>query len=73
MVKAGEELVRLDTKEIDETVSLGKTDTNLAKAELSKAKVALDNAEIAVKSYLEGQYRSQLQNLEDQLSIADSN
>ena len=33
----------------------------------------MDNAEIAVKSYLEGQYRSQLQNLEDQLSIADSN
>ncbi|MBB75222.1 MAG: hypothetical protein CMJ75_12000 [Planctomycetaceae bacterium] len=73
MVKAGEELVRLDTKEIDETVSLGKTDTNLAKAELSKAKVALDNAEIAVKSYLEGQYRSQLQDLEDQLAIAAAN
>ena len=73
MVKAGDELVRLDTKEVDETVSLGKTDTNLAKAELSKANVALKNAEIAVTSYLEGQYRSELQNLKDQLAIAKSN
>ena len=73
MVKAGEELIRLDTKEIDETVSLGKTDTNLAKADLTKANVAFESAKDAATSYEEGQYRSELQNLEDQLAIAKSN
>ncbi|MAV35900.1 MAG: hypothetical protein CMJ59_10605 [Planctomycetaceae bacterium] len=73
MVKAGDELVRLDTKEVDETVSLGKTDTNLAKAELSEANVSLEKAEIGVEAYLEGQHRSQLKGMQSAVTIAESN
>lgn len=73
VVKPGDELVRLDTKIIEETVSLGKTDTNIAKAALARSKADLAKAEIAVDAYLKGRYRSQMKSLEMQLAIAKRN
>ena len=73
VVQPGDELVRLDTKIIEETVSLGKTDTNIAKAALARAKADLAKAQIAIDAYEEGRYRSQLKSLEKQLGIAKWN
>ena len=69
IVKAGDELVRLDTKIIEETISLGKTDTNIAKAELARAQADLANAEIAIDAYLNGRYRTQMKQLEKQRKV----
>ena len=72
-VKKGDELVRLDTKIIEETVSLGKTDTNNAKAALARAEADLATAKIAVKAYEQGRFRSQMKALEKQRKIAQWN
>ena len=73
IVKKGDELVRLDSKVIEETVSLGKTDTNIAKAALAQAEANVAKAKISIASYLEGRFRSQMQTLENQKRIAVRN
>lgn len=73
VVRAGDELVRLDTKVLEETISLGETDTNTAKAELARAKAELAKAQIAVEAYLNGNYRSKMKQLETQLKVAERN
>lgn len=73
IVKTGDELVRLDTKVIEETVSLGRTDTNIAKAALARAKADLATAEVAVDAYLKGRYITQMSRLETRLAIANRN
>lgn len=73
VVQQGDELVRLDTKIIEETISLGKTDTNNAKAALARAEADLAKAEIAIDAYLKGRYRSQMKLLEKQSAIATRN
>lgn len=70
VVKEGDELVRFDTKVIEETVSLGKTDTNIATAALARAEADVAKAKIAVDGYLDGQYRSQMQSLSNRRKIA---
>ena len=72
IVEPGDELVRLDTKIIEETVSLGKTNSHIARATLEKSKAEVAKSEIAVQAYLEGRYRSQLQTLQKELTIAES-
>ena len=59
-VKPGDELVRLDTKNIEETVSLQKTNVHTATATLERSKADVAKAEISINAYLDGQYRSQL-------------
>lgn len=73
VVQPGDELVRLDTKIIEETISLGKTDTNIAKAALARTNADVASAEIAIDAYLKGRYRSQMESLEKQLAIAKRN
>ena len=72
-VKAGDELVRLDTKNIEETVSLGKTDTNIAKAALARAKAEVALAQVGTDGYLQGDYRKQITELEIKLSADKRN
>lgn len=72
-VKKGDTLVTLDTKIIEETISLGKTDTNNAKAALARATADLAKAEIAANGYEQGRFRSQMQSLEKQLETAKWN
>ena len=67
-VKAGDELVRLDTKNIEETVSLGKTDTNIAKAALARTRTDVAIAKVATDGYLNGEFRSQMTRLQMKLS-----
>ena len=72
-VKAGDELVRLDTKNIEETVSLGKTDTNIAKAALARTRTDVAIAQVATDGYLNGEYRSQMTRLRMKLSADERN
>ncbi len=73
IVQPGDELVRLDTKRIEEDVSLGKTNVFEATATMEETKAELAGAEIAIEAYLQGRYRSRLKGLEAGLSIAESN
>ena len=72
-VEAGAELVRLDTKNIEETVSLGKTDTNIAKAALARTRTDVAIAQVATDGYLNGEYRSQMTRLRMKLSADERN
>jgi len=73
IVQEGDELVRLDTKILEETVSLGKTDVHTATAELARAEVDLSTAKVAIDGYLDGSYRAQMKSLERQLVTGKAN
>jgi len=72
-VKAGDELVRLDTKRIEDAISLQTTNTHTARATYERTKAEVAKAEIAIPAYLEGSYRTQLKSLERGLKIAETN
>lgn len=72
-VKAGDELVRLDTKRIEDAISLQTTNTHTARATLERSKAYVARAEIAIPAYLEGQYRSQIKSWERGETIAKTN
>jgi multidrug resistance efflux pump len=73
VVQPGDELVRLDTKAIEEQYSLTKTNVHTARATLEETKANVAKAEIAIDAYREGRFRSQLQSLEKELEIARRN
>lgn len=70
-VEAGDDLVHLDTKVIDETISLGKTDTNSAKAQLAQAEAEAEVAQSSLEAYLSGTYRAEHEALDSQLATAE--
>ena len=72
-VKPGDELVRLDTKAIEDAISLQTTNAWTAKATLEESIAAEATAEIAIDAYLEGDYRMQKTGLDRQLVIAQRN
>ncbi len=72
-VQKGDVLVRLDTRVIEETVSLGKTDTNNATAQLARTQADLAALEIAVSAYENGRYRARRKALDKRLEIAQWN
>jgi len=72
-VKAGDELVRLDTKSIEDAVSLQTTNMHTARATLARSQAEVAKAEIAIPAYLEGSYQSQLKSLERGVTIAERN
>ncbi len=73
VVEAGDELVRLDTKVIDEQHSLTKTNTFIAQATLEQTKANVEKAKIAIDAYKKGRFRSQLQSLEKELEANKRN
>ena len=64
VVEPGQELVRLDTKVIEEQHSLTKTNTFIAQATLAQTEANVETAKIAIDAYEQGRFRSQLQALE---------
>ena len=72
-VKEGDELVRLDTKQIEDTISQQTTNAHTARATLERTKAEVAKAEIAIPAYLEGSYKAQLKQLEQGLAIAETN
>ncbi len=73
VVQPGDELVRLDTKLIEEEYSLTKTNTFNAIATLEQSKANVASGEIAIDAYKEGRFRSQLQALEKELEAKKRN
>jgi len=72
-VKPGDELVRLDTKRIEDAISLQTTNAHTARATLERSKADVARAVLAIPAYLEGSYLSQLKSLERGLEIAETN
>ena len=64
---AGDILVELDTKIIEEQYSLTKTNTFKAEATHAESDANVKTATIAIDAYEKGRFRSQLQELEGQL------
>ena len=73
VVSAGDELVRLDTKVIEEQHSLTKTNTFIATATLEESRANVAKAEIAINAYKEGRFRSQMQALQKELEAKKRN
>jgi multidrug efflux pump subunit AcrA (membrane-fusion protein) len=73
LVQVGDELFRLDTKIIEETVSLQKTNAHLARATLERSIADVKKAKIAISAYIDGTFRLRLKSLERDLTIAESN
>ena len=65
-------MVRLDTKVIEETVSLQKTNAHIARSKFEKSKADVARFKIAIPAYLEGRYHSQMKALEKELTIANA-
>jgi HlyD family secretion protein len=72
-VQPGDELVRLDTKLIEEQLSRTKTSTFEAMSMLERTRADAEKAEIAIDAYVKGRYRSELQGLERQAEVAERN
>ncbi len=72
-VEEGQELVRLDTKVIEEQHSLTKTNTFIAQATLAQTQANVEKAKIAIEAYEQGRFRSQLQSLEKELAAHKRN
>jgi multidrug efflux pump subunit AcrA (membrane-fusion protein) len=72
-VQAGDELVRLDTKRIEDAISQQTTEFHTATATLAQSKAEVARAEIAIPAYLEGSYQTQLKSLQRGLTIAETN
>ncbi len=73
VVEPGDELVRLDTKVLEEQFSLTKTNTHNATATLERTKANVAKSEIAIEAYKEGRFRAQLQNLQNELAEKQRN
>ncbi|MFK8115447.1 MAG: efflux RND transporter periplasmic adaptor subunit [Rubripirellula sp.] len=73
VVEKGQELVRLDTKVIEEQHSLTKTNTFIAEATLAQTQANVEKARISIEAYEKGRFRSQLQGLEKELAAHKRN
>jgi HlyD family secretion protein len=73
VVEKGQELVKLDTKVIEEQHSLTKTNSFIAQATLAQTEANVEKAEIAIEAYEQGRFLSQLQALEKDLAANKRN
>jgi len=73
IVAPNDVLVRLDSSEEEENISQRKIDYQRALAALALAETAVADANIAIPEYEQGRYASQLQSLEKNKAIAESN
>ncbi len=73
VVEPGDELVRLDTKVIDEQVSLTRTNTHIAEATLARSTANVAKSTIAIDAYREGRFLSQLKGLEKERKRTERN
>ncbi|MCP4450345.1 MAG: hypothetical protein GY809_02710, partial [Planctomycetes bacterium] len=72
-VKAGDELIRLDTLAIEDAIAEQTKTAHLTRSGAERAKANMARAELAVPEYLEGRYRTAVMTLEKTLTIASSN
>ncbi len=72
-VKAGDELIRLDTLAIEDAIAEQTKTAHLTRSGAERAKADMARAELAIPEYLEGRYRTEMMSLEKTLTIARSN
>ncbi len=72
-VKPGQELVRLDTKKLEENLSLSKTNVYQSQASLAKTTAGLATAKISIRAYEQGQYLTELMEREKSVAISEAN
>lgn len=72
IVKAGDELVRLDTLAIEDAIAECTKNAHLTRSGAERTQADVARAELAIPEYLEGRYRTQLMTLEKTLAIAKS-
>ena len=72
IVKAGDELVHLDTLAIEDAIAECTKNAHLTRSGAERAQADMKRAELAIPEYREGRYRTQLMNLEKTLTIAKS-
>lgn len=72
-VEPGDELVRLDTKRIEDAIRLHTTDTYTAQATLERSKANVAQAEIAEEAYLQGSYKTKRQTFERDIKVKQRN
>ena len=72
-VRPGDELVRLDTLAIEEAISERTKYAHWSRSSAERSEADVARAELAISEYQEGRYRTQLMNLEKDLTIAMSN
>ena len=73
LVEKGEELVRLDSSQLEEQISQQKITREKAAAAYIQAEKDYNVAVIAVKEYLEGTFRKEVQDLQAQITITLEN
>jgi multidrug efflux pump subunit AcrA (membrane-fusion protein) len=73
IVEPNDVLVRLDSSTKEENLSQRKIDYQRSLAELTRSQTAVASAKIAIPEYEEGRYKSQLESLEKDEAIAQSN
>ncbi len=73
VVKAGDELVRLDTLAIEDAIAERTKYAHLTRSGAERASADMARAKLAIPEYLEGRYLTQKMNLEKNLTIAKSN
>lgn len=72
-VKKGDVLLRLDTLALDEAISERIKYVHLTRSSAERLKANVRAAELAIDEYLQGTYRTELMNLEKELTVAKSN
>ena len=72
-VKEGDILVQLDTKRVEDAISKHTTESHTARATLEESIADLNQSRLAEDAYLEGDYKTRLQQLERQLKVARTN
>jgi HlyD family secretion protein len=72
-VEPGDVLVQLDTKVIEEQVSLTRTNALIATATLERSLANFASAQIAIDAYKEGRFQTQLMELERSQEAAERN
>ena len=71
-VKAGDVLCRLDSSEYEELVRTQTMKTDQAQAALDQAQLSFDVAELAVQEYQKGLFQQNIQLMEGQIALAES-
>jgi HlyD family secretion protein len=72
-VEKGQILATLDSSKLDEDISQQKIAVEKARASFVQAEKDFNVAKIAIREYLEGTYKQELQNLESNITIAKEN
>jgi multidrug resistance efflux pump len=72
-VKAGDELVRLETLEFEDRFNEMSKWAHATRSAAERSKADVARAQLAIPEYLEGRYRAQLMRLQKDLAITESN